>query len=125
MNEISQELDDYLDNKESVVDVTASVRTGRHWRRRICGFRRLPRLLDVVVAESADSDGGGPGGGGWCQVTGPIRFHPKNSHSLLPYAHGSVIFFDGEPKEGHCSSIVTWRGSPLQASFSNKYASLI
>ncbi|KAH7843029.1 hypothetical protein Vadar_011927 [Vaccinium darrowii] len=54
------------------------------------------------------------------RVTGPIRFHPKNSHSLLPYAHGSVIFFDGEPKEGHCSSIVTWRGSPLQASFSNR-----
>ncbi|XP_058218442.1 uncharacterized protein LOC131329361 isoform X2 [Rhododendron vialii] len=29
----------------------------------------------------------------------PIRFHPKNGRSLLPYADGSVIFIDGEPKD--------------------------
>lgn len=28
----------------------------------------------------------------------PIRFHPRNGRSLLPYADGSVIFIDGEPK---------------------------
>lgn len=28
----------------------------------------------------------------------PIRFHPRNGRSLLPYRDGSVIFIDGEPK---------------------------
>lgn len=28
----------------------------------------------------------------------PIRFHPRNGRSLLPYADGSVLFIDGEPK---------------------------
>ncbi|KAF7141482.1 hypothetical protein RHSIM_Rhsim06G0093300 [Rhododendron simsii] len=28
----------------------------------------------------------------------PIRFHPRNGRSLLPYADGSVIVIDGEPK---------------------------
>ncbi|RWR95595.1 hypothetical protein CKAN_02494700 [Cinnamomum micranthum f. kanehirae] len=29
----------------------------------------------------------------------PIRFHPRNGRSLLPYKDGSVIFIDGEPKD--------------------------
>lgn len=29
----------------------------------------------------------------------PIRFHPGNRRSLLPYTDGSVIFIDGEPKD--------------------------
>ncbi|KAL5975478.1 hypothetical protein ACLOJK_019800 [Asimina triloba] len=28
----------------------------------------------------------------------PIRFHPRNGRSLLPYKDGSVIYVDGEPK---------------------------
>lgn len=29
----------------------------------------------------------------------PIRFHPRNGRSMLPYKDGSVIFLDGEPKD--------------------------
>ncbi|KNA07028.1 hypothetical protein SOVF_175690 [Spinacia oleracea] len=29
----------------------------------------------------------------------PIRFHPKNGRSFLPYKDGSVICIDGEPKD--------------------------
>lgn len=28
----------------------------------------------------------------------PIRFHPRNGRSLLPYKDGSVVYVDGEPK---------------------------
>lgn len=28
----------------------------------------------------------------------PIRFHPRNGRSILPYKDGSVIYIDGEPK---------------------------
>lgn len=28
----------------------------------------------------------------------PIRFHPRNGRSLLPYKDGAVIYIDGEPK---------------------------
>lgn len=28
----------------------------------------------------------------------PIRFHPRNGRSLLPYKNGSLIYIDGEPK---------------------------
>ncbi|KAH7849587.1 hypothetical protein Vadar_020031 [Vaccinium darrowii] len=34
----------------------------------------------------------------------PIRFHPGNRRSLLPYTDGSLIFIDGEPKVSHHSS---------------------
>ncbi|CAO2834140.1 unnamed protein product [Amaranthus hypochondriacus] len=29
----------------------------------------------------------------------PIRFHPRNGRSILPYKDGSVIYIDGEPKD--------------------------
>ncbi|KAH7529098.1 hypothetical protein FEM48_Zijuj05G0148200 [Ziziphus jujuba var. spinosa] len=29
----------------------------------------------------------------------PIRFHPRNGRSILPYKNGSVIYIDGEPKD--------------------------
>ncbi|XP_062097478.1 uncharacterized protein LOC133803446 [Humulus lupulus] len=29
----------------------------------------------------------------------PIRFHPRNGRSMLPYRDGSVIYVDGEPKD--------------------------
>ncbi|KAK4765620.1 hypothetical protein SAY86_026710 [Trapa natans] len=29
----------------------------------------------------------------------PIRFHPRNGRSLLPYKEGAVIHIDGEPKD--------------------------
>ena len=28
----------------------------------------------------------------------PIRFHPRNGRSMLPYKDGSVLYVDGEPK---------------------------
>lgn len=31
--------------------------------------------------------------------TVPIRFHPRNGRSLLPYKDGSVVCIDGEPKD--------------------------
>ncbi|KMT19393.1 hypothetical protein BVRB_1g012430 [Beta vulgaris subsp. vulgaris] len=31
--------------------------------------------------------------------TVPIRFHPKNGRSMLPYKDGSVIYIDGQPKD--------------------------
>lgn len=32
----------------------------------------------------------------------PIRFHPRNGRSLLPYKDGSVVYVDGEPKVNIC-----------------------
>lgn len=29
----------------------------------------------------------------------PIRFHPRNGRSMLPYKDGSVLYVDGEPKD--------------------------
>ncbi|XP_010521113.1 PREDICTED: uncharacterized protein LOC104800097 [Tarenaya hassleriana] len=29
----------------------------------------------------------------------PIRFHPRNGRSMLPYKDGAVIYIDGEPKD--------------------------
>ncbi|KAH9620547.1 hypothetical protein KSS87_016496 [Heliosperma pusillum] len=34
-----------------------------------------------------------------CTRAVPIRFHPKNGRSLLPYRDGSVICVDGQPKD--------------------------